>query len=92
MSFEITEEAERQLLDIYVQGILTFGEEQAKRYQQGLNHIFKLLSFQPSMGRRIKTHENLRLFPFGQHLVVYESLEGAVRILSVIDGRSDFDL
>ena len=92
MKITFSEAAADQLIQIYLQGAITFGESQVLKYKAGLEHVLELISFQPFMGRRVREEEHLRVFSYGQHLIVYEVRKEEVFIVNFVDARSDYKL
>ena len=50
-SYTLTERAEDDLLDIFLNGIEMFGLLQARRYKDELERCFQLIASSPRMGR-----------------------------------------
>lgn len=50
-SYRLTEDAERQVIDIFLYGFEEFGPNQAQLYKSGLESVFRLLADNPQMGR-----------------------------------------
>ncbi len=52
MRYRLSSKAEKDLEDILIEGILTFGELQALKYQDSFKRTFDLLAQMPSLGRK----------------------------------------
>ena len=92
MALKLTEQAERDLDDIYVRGALDFGTRQAERYSDSLDACLELLATQPRMApERTEFARPVRIHPHGTHVVVYEIDGGDVLILRVLHQRSDWE-
>ncbi len=91
MRFELTDDAERDLLWAYVEGAERFGVAQAQRYQDKLYDLFELLAANPRIGRELtRVTPPVRVHPHAAHVVVYETRNEAVVILRVRHGREDW--
>lgn len=71
MSFELSVEAEEDIIAIAEQGARMFGLDQAKRYHDELFALFDLIA-NPSIAReRNEIEPPVRIHPFKAHLIVY---------------------
>ncbi|HTO34351.1 MAG TPA: type II toxin-antitoxin system RelE/ParE family toxin [Pararhizobium sp.] len=72
MSFNLSVEAEEDIIAIAEQGARIFGVDQAKRYHDELFAVFDLLSVNPRIAReRDEIDPPVRIHPFKAHLIVY---------------------
>ena len=91
MSYRTTEQADEDIVGIYLQGERLFGVTQAERYQDGLFRTFALLASQPNMARlRNEFTLPVRLYPYGAHVVVYTATGDHILIVRVLHGRQDW--
>ncbi len=88
-SVAISNRAKRELIDIYLHGIGTFGFRQAERYAVDLEHCFSLLADNPRMGRPAeRIGLGVRRHEHGSHVILYRETRDGVPILAVVHGRS----
>ncbi len=72
MSFKLSGPADNDLFNIYVQGVLTFGQSQAEKYYAGLQDTFAFLAENPrAAAERQECRPPVRVHPHGSHVVVY---------------------
>lgn len=88
----ISTSAERDLLNIFLQGIDLFGPGQAAEYAKGLQSGFEILAAHPDAGReRDDVAPGVRIWPMDAHVIVYRrDPDGGVRILRVRHGRENW--
>jgi toxin ParE1/3/4 len=84
--------ADRDLLDIFLQGIDLFGTGQAAEYAKRLQSSFEMLAEHPDSGReREDVAPGVRTWPMEAHVIVYRrDPDGGVRILRVRHGRENW--
>ncbi|MGJ8530378.1 type II toxin-antitoxin system RelE/ParE family toxin [Maritalea sp.] len=92
MRFTLTKAAQGDLIDIYVQGVRTFGTVQAERYQDRLDQAILLIADTPKVARlRFEIDPPVRIHPVQSHMIVYLVTDaGAVRILRVRHQRENW--
>lgn len=72
MTWLLSQEAEEDLIRIWLEGFEIFGPVQADRYQDGLEAAFNLLAEFPELAReRTELTPPLRVHPFSSHLILY---------------------
>ncbi|MCW2305768.1 type II toxin-antitoxin system RelE/ParE family toxin [Rhodobium gokarnense] len=87
MPYRLTERAAVDLEDIFLEGILTFGERQAQKYQESLTRIFELIAFLPEIGRsRDPGTGDRRRFVHGTHIIYYRVHAGMIVVERIIYG------
>ena len=94
-SYRLTRRADRDLIDIYLYTLETFGPEQAERYTEGMRSCFAMLADNPRMGRTAETiRPGLRRHEHGGHVIFYreDSEAGPLLILTVTHTRMRPDL
>jgi len=80
--------AEQDIADIWIYGADRWGVDQADRYFDGMVTLFDLLSEQPEIARlRDKFRPPVRIYPYGSHVVVYETVEAGIAIIRVLHNR-----
>ena len=92
MSYRKTEQADSDILGIFLDGAAKFGVNQAIKYEDDLFHVFDLLADNPFMAReRSEIKKLVRVHPYKAHLVVYVLQDEGVLILRVLHGRQDWE-
>ena len=72
MTWHLSEAAEEDLIEIWLDGFKRHGSAQADRYQDGLEATFGLLGEFPELAReRTELTPPLRVHPFGVHMILY---------------------
>ena len=81
----LSEQAEAEILAIYVNSVLRFGEYQAEAYLAGLERTFGLLADFPNMGQDISVLQaGCRRFRFQSHIIFYSSETNGVFIRTIV--------
>jgi toxin ParE1/3/4 len=87
--YRLTKRAEHEILKIIRYGIEAFGEIQALRYHQELEHCFELLAQRPLIGPEASQFgQGVRRHGHGRHIIFYETDEHGVLILAVVHVKS----
>jgi len=90
MSFEISEQAARDLEDIFDYTEEEFGLEKAITYVSSFDVLFQELSENPKMGReRNQIKKDLRSLLRGNHIIFYRIINLNVRIVRILHGSRD---
>lgn len=92
MGYKISQRAEEQIIEAYIYGFKTFGENQAEQYAASLYDCFDLLSNHPRLANIREGYDHpLRIHHHGKHYLVYTLIEstGDILILSVLREESD---
>lgn len=84
---KLSRQADRDLAEIFVYTIETFGRVQAERYLAELDVAFEIISRLPRIGRRIDGVLNARRLVHGSHIIFYQGDTSGILILSVKHGR-----
>lgn len=93
MSYRLTQQADRDLGEIYLYAAEHFGIRQADRYADELGHVFGLLGTHPMMGRPAdKIRPGLRRHEHAGHVIFYRPIEEGVLIVAVVHRRMRPDL
>ena len=91
MSYRISNKAAEDLIHIYREGVVLFGESRAELYHYELERIFDFLSAIPQSAReRGEITPPVRVHPFGSHMVIYMIDDEGVYILRVRHSREDW--
>jgi toxin ParE1/3/4 len=92
MSYQLTPKAVDDVFNIYVQGVLMFGQPQAERYHARLEDAFVLLSANPRMAHeRTEIDPPIRLQPHSSHVNIYQITDNDdVLILAVRHARENW--
>ncbi len=92
MAYQISQKAEDDLINIYVEGFRLFGRVQAEKYHVRLEKTFEALAINPGMGtERLEISPPVRIFPTSAHIVIYTiEATGDILIARVRHGREDW--
>ena len=87
---ELTGDAERDLIDIYLHGIEHFGRAQAERYAEALNVKIETAAENPSFGADYSfVRRGLRRYECASHAIYYQPTAEGIRVLRILHGRMD---
>jgi len=93
MRYRLSKQAERNLEDILVEGIQTFGSLQALKYQESFKRTFELLAYMPTIGRKSERgRKNEHRFLHGSHVLYYRIEPDEIIIETIIHGAIIIDL
>jgi toxin ParE1/3/4 len=94
MNYQLTEQADNDLLRIYLEGFERFGKRQTDLYHRELHKIFGLLGTFPFMAPErpeIQSHVQLWMHSYKSHLIVYTiTEENSVLIVRVRHTREQW--
>ena len=91
MNYQLTREAEEDLVSIAERGIELFGERQAQFYHNALFDLFEVISANPKIAReRNELSPPVRVHPFKAHVVIYQIEGDGVSIIRIRHGREDW--
>ena len=91
MNYQLTREAEEDLISIAERGIELFGERQAQFYHNALFDLFEVISANPKIAReRNELSPPVRVHPFKAHVVIYQIEGDGVSIIRIRHGREDW--
>ena len=87
---ELTRDAERDLIDIYLYGIEQFGRAQAERYAIALNLRIDFIAENPGMGSDYSAvREDLRRYEHVSHAVYFRPTLSGILVLRILHGAMD---
>ncbi len=88
--FELSNEAENDLFEIYQYGFLNYGERQAELYQQALKAKCQFLNCNPKLYReRDEFTPPVRIHPHKKHLIIYTIEADHILIVRFCHKRMD---
>ena len=92
MAYRLTRRAREDLVDLYVEGVGTYGVDRAEAYHARLAHVFALLADNPHMAReRSEIIPPVRVHPCGTHVVIYiVEASGDILVVGVRHAREDW--
>jgi toxin ParE1/3/4 len=91
LTYRLTEAAAEDLVHIYIEGVVQFGNRQADAYHDRLEQTFQLIAENPGIAReRSEIAPPVRVHPCGSHMIIYEIEELDVLILRVRHHREDW--
>lgn len=89
-SIELTTEAERDLIDIFLFGVEQFGVAQAERYSAALIEKIENAAVNPSFGADYNfVRPGLRRYEATSHAIYYWQTEDGILVLRILHGRMD---
>lgn len=90
LSLRISAKAERDLEQIWVHTVETWGEDQAVRYVAQVRSAIDLLRSNPGLARIADdVRPGLRKFTVGSHVLYVRVGEGFLRLVRVLHARMD---
>ncbi|MDF1778779.1 MAG: type II toxin-antitoxin system RelE/ParE family toxin [Rhizobiaceae bacterium] len=92
MGYQLSREAEEDIISIAEAGLRLFGRAQAQKYHDELFDLFDLIAANPHMARqREELAPPVRIHPFKAHLIIYITKEGGeVLIIRIRHGHEDW--
>lgn len=88
--YRLSEEADKDIEDIFDYTLETFGIDQAVEYLTNLENILTSLPLNPEMGKaRSEIKIGLRSFPFVSHIVFYRIMPDHIRIVRFLHANRD---
>ncbi|APZ55353.1 type II toxin-antitoxin system RelE/ParE family toxin [Salipiger abyssi] len=89
-AIELTKEAERDLIDIFLFGVEHFGVAQAERYSAALMAKIESAAANPSFGADYEfVRSGLRRYEATSHAIYYRPTEEGILVLRILHGRMD---
>lgn len=93
MPYKLTEDAEKDVEDIYFEGLMKWGLLQADKYDTSLYRLFDMLAYMPTIGRKSERQKPGELrFPHGVHVVYYRQVDDGIEITRLIKGIQILDI
>lgn len=87
---ELTLDAERDLINIYLYGLEHFGHAQAERYAETLNGKMAVVAENPSFGTDYSfIKKGLRRYECVTHAIYYRTTASGILVLRILHGRMD---
>ncbi len=89
--YRFTAAADRDLDELYWNGLTNFGERQADSYLDGLIRCFETLAANPRMARvRPELGKGIRIHTHQKHLIVYYQEPPGIRIVRILYAHQSF--
>ena len=89
--YSLSETATRDLVELYKQGLVDFGEQVADRYHDELHRTFSFLAMFPDAGReRPESGRPVRSQPKSAHVIIYEVVAEGIRVVRVFHHLQDW--
>ena len=83
--YELSLDADKDLEDIYIYTIQTFGEQQAIIYLETIEAVLSEICTNPEIGRvRTEVRAELRSISCLSHIIFYRILTDRIRVLRVL--------
>ena len=87
---ELTLDAERDLIDIYLYGAEHFGHAQAERYAEILNGKIAVAAENPSFGADYSfVRDDLRRYECVSHAIYCRTTASSILVLRILHGHMD---
>ena len=85
MTYQLSREAEQDILDIFIHTAESFGLQQAENYHDKLEACFDFLADNPTAAPlRMEISPPVRIHPIGAHIVIYvEEPGGSILVIRV---------
>ena len=91
MKVRFTTQADSDIIECYLYGILNFGQDQADRYEQSLRQAFDIIAANPRIASERHEYEPpLRIHHHAKHYIVYLIEQDHILVLRVL--RDEVDL
>lgn len=91
MNVRLTRRAAAELEQIYFYGLDRYGKEQSESYIAGFWQTAEFLATFPDATRiREEADSLVRAYPYGSHLIVYDTEAAGIVVLRIPHARSDW--
>jgi toxin ParE1/3/4 len=91
MAYSLSQQAEEDIINIYITGAELFGLTQARYYHQQLTTTFQFLADNPHAApEREEISPPVRMHPVGSHLVIYQAEADDIFIIRVRHAHEDW--
>lgn len=92
MTYQLSQQAEQDLIDIFLAGAELFGVDQTKSYYLQLAATFEFLARHPQAAAlRHEITPPVRIHPTGSHLVIYQQLlDDSIYIIRIRHSHEDW--
>ncbi len=88
--YKLSTIAKNDIDQLYNDGVIKFGNNQAKKYLIDLQKCFKLLAKNPKIGKnRTEIKKGLFSFPYISHIIFYRVFNKHIRIIRILYGGRD---
>ncbi len=90
MKYQLTDEAARDVENILVYSVNSFGATQTEHYFEALKECIELLADNPDIGHDAEDilPEYLR-FPYESHVIFYKRLTSSILVVRILHERMD---
>lgn len=91
MNIDFSRAAEADIAAINREGIRLFGPQQAMKYAQGLAETFESIAVYP-LASPVRDYmlRQVRIRPYGAHVILYEIADDTALVLRIRHGREDW--
>ncbi|MGL4405214.1 MAG: type II toxin-antitoxin system RelE/ParE family toxin [Notoacmeibacter sp.] len=90
-SYRLTNEADEDIVDIFISGEGMFGTRQAEKYFLELHAKFRMIAASPLMAReRTEVTPPVRAHPHKSHIIIYRIENDCVVVLGVRHAHEDW--
>ena len=90
-NIKFSKQSSRDIEEIYLYGLINFGEEQADLYASKMKDFLEIMRSNPEIGR-LDTRVNpaIRRFDFESHVIFYDISDKDLLIVRILHGSMDF--
>jgi toxin ParE1/3/4 len=91
-NYVLSEQAKEHLKEIYKQGYLEFGEQQAENYFNALCHRFEQITQNPYLYPKVDMiKQGYRRSICGKHSIFYKVTDNAIEIIAILKYQDIID-
>ncbi|MFZ5835229.1 MAG: type II toxin-antitoxin system RelE/ParE family toxin [Pseudomonadota bacterium] len=91
MDYSLSAAAEIDIEEIYLYGLIQFGEAQADHYAAMLEDKIAILCANPKLGRiDARVNPAIRRFECERHVIFYDVLEDHILIVRILHSAADY--
>lgn len=92
MPYRLSQQAEQDLIEIFLYGAQHYGVAAARHYHQQFSRTFEFLAEHPKAAPlRKEIKPPVHIHPIGQHLVIYQQLpDQSILIIRIRHGHEDW--
>lgn len=90
-SIKLAKQASLDVDEMYLYGLINFGETQADLYSEKIKNSLKTIQANPEIGRLVtRVYPAVRRFDFERHVIFYDINDDEIFIVRIIHCSTDF--
>ena len=82
--YKISPAAEQDLIDIYLRGLIKWGEQQADEFQLRIVSVFYTLVSNPDLGHSTSIRPQLQRYELNPYVIFYRKFSYGIRIARIL--------